>query len=1089
MGGINLAAILTENAYTVLEKRYLKKEQGRVVETPDDLFHRVAKNVAQAEPSQLEADETEKDFYELLTSLDFLPNSPTLMNAGRDLQQLSACFVIPVGDSMEEIFDAVKTMAVIQKSGGGTGFSFTRLRPSNDFVGSTSGVASGPVSFMKVFNETTETVKQGGCWVGDTLISTVEGNIPIKDLVGKQTWVYSWDHLGEKVTVKRTDGSWKTSDSKEIWELKTENGICIKGTLDHPIMLRSGEYRKLSELKTGTPLMPLRVERRKEDVYIRDRLLQGRRIRSNEARKILSHFVYEELTGESIPQGFVLHHKDGNHFNNRPENWELKMPNLHAFDHRKAQVQAGTHIFVNRVFPKFGQDNGMHKSNFWANKSESELLEYKKKIGSPGDLNPMRINSEARRKVSDYAKSREAKDAKLRGRILKLANKVLEAGYNWSDWSMALKNMGLPNHQRIRIDSVLRIFGSFECLDRSLKLSNDRVLSVKFIGYEAAYNLEVEDTHNYVVTNGTDPWSRGIFVSNTRRGANMAVLSVHHPDILKFISCKEDNDRLNNFNISVSATDVFMEAVKAGTEYDLINPRSGEVVKKLNAREVFDQIVYYAWKNGDPGIIFIDKINRDNPTPELGLIESTNPCGEQPLLPFESCNLGSINLAHMVYDGKIDWAKLRNVTQLAIHFLDNVIDMNHYTLPQIEEITKANRKIGLGVMGWSDMLIQLGLPYAEPRSLKLADEVMLTIATEARQESAKLGKERGSFPNFDNSTLKGKYKTMRNATVTTIAPTGSISLIAGCSSGIEPMFAVAFKSVRLDNTELLEVNPFFRAIAEEKGFYSEDLMSKIVEAGTLKDFKDIPPNIKKVFATAHDISPEDHIKMQAVFQKHIDNAVSKTINFPKDATADEVAKVYLLAFDTDCKGVTIYRDMSRETQVLYKGSSSGKTPQRSPAPKRRGDVTKGYTKKVPTGCGSLYVTLNEDEETGQLFEVFARIGKAGGCASSQSEAVGRLASMALRAGMDPEEVIEQLRSISCHTPAWSPGGKVMSCADAISKALEWYQGTKKEEAEEVSTLKRKKKNVLHRGACPNCGGNLMYMEGCAKCLCGYSECG
>ena len=755
---------LTQNALTVLQKRYLKRDlNGNVAETPEDMFRRVSRNIAQADllyGPQKDLKQTEEEFFQLMTSLDFMPNSPTLMNAGRELQQLSACFVLPVGDSMEEIFDGVKQMALIQKSGGGTGFSFSRIRPKNDVVGSTHGVSSGPVSFMRVFDAATETVKQGG----------------------------------------------------------------------------------------------------------------------------------------------------------------------------------------------------------------------------------------------------------------------------------------------------------------------------------------------------------------TRRGANMGILRIDHPDILEFVECKEGDHYFTNFNISVAATDEFMEAVKAARSYPLRNPRTGEVVRTLDAQEVFDRIVFHAWQNGDPGIIFIDRINRDNPTPHMGEVESTNPCGEQPLLPYESCNLGSINLFRMVKDGEIDWERLGSVTEKAVHFLDNVIDMNRYTLTQIEAMTKANRKIGLGVMGFADLLIQLGIPYNTPEALEIGGKVMAFIQEKGRAASRALALQRGSFPHFQESPLGERYDAMRNATVTTIAPTGTISIVAGASSGIEPIFAVAFMRHVLDGKKLVEVNPLFETIARREGFYSDDLMKKIAETGHLDHLEEVPEKFRRLFVTAHDISPEDHIRMQAAFQKSTDNAVSKTVNFPHEATVDNVAKVYQLAYDLGCKGVTIYRDRSRTEQVLYRGVTTGKEGQpgaerpgleKERRPKARQDVTHGSTRKIRTGCGNLYVTVNEDKE-GKPFEIFNQIGKAGGCAASQSEAIGRLVSLALRSGIEPEMVVRQLKGISCHTPVWHREGKILSCSDAIGKAVEWHLqakqgrgGNGETEPQPLSILPAVETEVgqgesfpvFLRGACPECGGHLLYEEGCVKCLCGYSDCG
>lgn len=719
---------LTPNALTVLKKRYLKKnKEGQVIETPGELLHRVAAFVASADAiygiETTEVKQTEQVFYELMSSLSFLPNSPTLMNGGRRLGQLSACFVLPVDDSMTSIFDAVKAAAIIHKSGGGTGFSFSRLRPKGDVVGSTKGISSGPISFMTVFDTATEAVKQGG----------------------------------------------------------------------------------------------------------------------------------------------------------------------------------------------------------------------------------------------------------------------------------------------------------------------------------------------------------------TRRGANMGLLMIDHPDILDFITCKDISNKLNNFNISVGLTEEFMQAVMQDTEYPLINPRTKKTVKKLRAKEVFELIVSQAWKNGEPGIVFLDRINASNPTPSLGEIESTNPCGEQPLMPYESCNLGSINLAKMVSNGQVNWQKLRETTWKAVHFLDNVIDVNKYPLPEIEEMTKANRKIGLGVMGWADMLIQLGIPYNSDKAIDLAEKVMETIQTEGRNASIMLAEQRGAFPNFEHSIYSSQRPT-RNSTITTIAPTGSLSIIAGCSSGIEPLFAVSFVRNVMEGTKLIEVNPYFSAEANKMGLLSKELIEKIAETGSISEITEYPMSMRKTFVTSHDITPLWHIKMQAAFQKYVDNAVSKTVNFPHSASIKDVFDVYMLAYKLNCKGVTVYRDGSRAEQVL----SVDKEPT---TPKKRPSVIKGATRFMKTGCGNLYVTVNEDKN-GRPFEVFTNIGKAGGCASSQAEAIGRLISLALRSNIGSEEIVKQLKGISCHQPAWTPEGRVLSCSDAIARALEQYtcprlSGNGKEAYQQI----------MHSGACTECGGAVEHEGGCAVCRdCGFTRC-
>ncbi|MDD4494477.1 MAG: vitamin B12-dependent ribonucleotide reductase [Eubacteriales bacterium] len=766
---------LTENAIKVLERRYLSKdENGSLTETPDEMFRRVAAAISKADElylSKEEVREAENDFYEMMTNLKFLPNSPTLMNAGRPLGQLSACFVLPVEDSMEKIFESIKNAALIHKSGGGTGFSFSRLRGNGATVKSTGGVASGPISFMKVFNSATEAVKQGG----------------------------------------------------------------------------------------------------------------------------------------------------------------------------------------------------------------------------------------------------------------------------------------------------------------------------------------------------------------TRRGANMGILRVDHPDIREFITCKQDSSDITNFNISIALTSAFMTALENGAEYDIIDPKSKKVVRKESAQDIFDKIIENAWNNGEPGIVFLDRINESNVLKKVGEIESTNPCGEQPLLPYESCNLGSINLLAMLKEAdgvyEVDYDKLRDTVRKAVHFLDNVIDVNKYPLQQIDEMTKSTRKIGLGVMGWADMLCMLRIPFDSEEALELANKVMGFIHDEAEQKSTEIAKVKGTFPYYDKSTYADSGLELRNATTTTIAPTGTLSIIAGVSSGIEPLFAISYIRNVMDNDELIEVNPLFADLAKKEGFYSDELMKKIAQKGSINDFEEIPDYIKNIFVTAHDISPAWHVKMQAAFQNHTDKAVSKTVNLHHDATKEDVREVYELAYSTGCKGVTIYRDGSRDSQVLNIGKvnkgeekcigqaneSAGQEASEgmhTVTPRSRPDVTTGFTEKVKIGCGNLYITVNYDEKG--ICEVFTNLGRGGGC-PSQSEATSRLLSIALRSGIDVKSLVEQLRGIRCTSTIRKQGLTVTSCPDAIGRVIQKVMKISSENGNgqgngngNVSLFSREEPaqedmdniKTPASASCPECGTPVEHESGCVICRnCGYSKCG
>jgi ribonucleoside-diphosphate reductase alpha chain len=608
-----------------------------------------------------------------------------------------------------------------------------------------------------------------------------------------------------------------------------------------------------------------------------------------------------------------------------------------------------------------------------------------------------------------------------------------------------------------------------------------------------------------------------------RRGANMGILRVDHPDILEFITCKDKTTDVTNFNISVAITDKFMEAVKAGTSYDLVNPRNQQVTGQLDAREVLDKIAFQAWKNGEPGLFFIDENNRRQPTPNVADMEATNPCGEQPLLPYESCNLGSIDLArHMGRDAsgrwQVDWKKLEGTIRTTVRLLDDVIDMNNYPVKQIEEMTFATRKIGLGVMGFARTLFMLEVPYDSEEGIEWGRKIMKFIQETGYNESAKLAEERGVYPAWEGSRHQEKGLRLRNSYVTTVAPTGTLSMIADTSGGCEPEFSLIWYKRVMEGEELPYFLDYFEEVAKREGFWSEDLVKKILDNhGSARGLKEVPEKWQRVFATAHDIAPEWHVRMQAAFQDHCDAAVSKTINLPREATVEDVKKAYLLAYDLHCKGITVYRDGSREDQVLNIGVAEAEKPKgvrvdvpQEPAalrPRARPDVITGRTQKILTGYGALYVTVNEDEKG--LFEVFAQIGRGGGYTASFTEGIARLVSLCLRSGVPVDEIIDQLEGIRSPRMAVDHGERVYSIPDAIAKAIKRHIGMQKtgvqppvetfdelggavETDVELEKESRDAAELLKKGLnpeCPECGKALVFEEGCVKChACGYSEC-
>ena len=1219
---------LSENALKVLEKRYLKKdEHGKVIEEPDDLFRRVAKTIAQAEKAygqnEWQIKDLEDKFYATMTSLEFTPNSPTLMNAGRELAQLSACFVLPIEDSMESIFESLKATAMIHKSGGGTGFSFSRLRPKNSMVLSTGGIASGPVSFMKVYDSATQAVKQGGCVVPATRVSTEFGLVKIKSLGPKETNPGGWHPHNGRPFIVATDKGKEISDefynngTAKVRKIRTACGYNITATLKHRLRVidEDGHYvwKYIKDIEPGDWMALQKDAYFTRGTYLLPKCsfvphfnaqpIKTPKTAAKELGEFVGFFVGDgamsinergtgrliftindkdkdtrdylcRITAELFGIGPVLqkkkHDKSTNYFFNSTVlvHW-LKQIGVEKESALQADIpemvfRAGRDFAYGFLRGLFSADGYISKEGYISLSSVSENLvsgvqTLLLSLGIPSRLSVTKDRRDAFGKNPLYRLSIITKAgvkvfANKIGFISKEKNKKL---INFSEKSWEFNDV-IPYQEKLLRD-IYNGPGRGCGPDRSKK-GADRKLYRDIQHYlsdvSAGRNLtrsrleKLADKHSQLGDNSVIRWflannqfydrvsrikdgesltldlsvpnnntyiANGFISHNTRRGANMGILRVDHPDILEFIKCKESEKDITNFNISVALTEDFMQKLEKGEDYDLIDPHTKKPVQRLNTKFVFDLIVKQAHKNGEPGVIFIDRMNEFNPTPKLGAYESTNPCGEQVLLPYESCNLGSINLYQMCIEknGKyeLDWQKLKSIIHLAVHFLDNVIDVNKFPLPEIERITRQTRKIGLGVMGWASLLCRLNIPYDSEEAINLAEKVMSFILGEARRKSQELAEYKGAFPAFRGSIFdKPAASKMRNATLTTIAPTGTISIIAGpCSSGIEPLFAISYYRMVMDQDKLIEVDPVFEETAKKRGFYSRELMEKIAECGSLKEIEGIADDLKRVFVTAFDIAPQWHIRMQAVFQKYTDNATSKTINLPEEATAEDVRQAYLLAYKLGCKGVTIYRNRSRQEQVLNIGCKEKKPSEEKLdtvsvkevivdkiAPRPRPEVVIGTTTKVATGCGNLYVTINSDEQ-GRPFEVFTQMGKAGGCAASQLEAIGRLVSLAFRSGIEVKSIIEQLRNIRCPSPSWEKGVRIFSCADAIARVIEkrLTNGTLSNKPSEVPSVLTKAEEHLFEthpasdiiGVCPDCGGALRHEEGCVKCLaCGYSKC-
>lgn len=1321
---------VSSNARTVLEKRYLKKVDGKVTEAPEDMLRRVARNIAGSEAlyggSQERVEELAEQFYRLMDNLEFMPNSPTLMNAGRDLQQLSACFVLPIEDSMESIFESVKNMAVIQKSGGGTGFSFSRLRPKNDQVRSTGGVASGPISFLKVFNASTDAIKQGGTRRGANMgilrydhpdimefITCKERNTDITnfnisvgiteefmkkveedeeyDLVSPRDGEVVGSLRAREVFQKIIDGAWRNG----------EPGIVFLDRLnrDNPTP-HLGEIESTNPCVTGDTL----VSTDRGLVKARD-LQTGMRIHTPIGPRPITHVInngVKEVLALSTARGLQLKLTSDHNLRCPGRGWvaasELKVGDL-------VEILAGTITSTSSAFPVGLDIIGLREKSGYA--LPLELTEdYGFLLGlvslsdgsSPGVFLFGDQQQSLRDRVEEVLKGWGVPVERRRvGRTMVLVTparlkrvwKALGVGcqgvprvilsasrrvqqvfaetvFQYGAWVDLKGNLhlagspqflqelqvmmislgiearigGLLSEGRMAEDGLSVMETGSELLvpegslegTPSARIWSDRVVSIVPSGAEEVFDVTEPETLTWI-TNGfisldcgeqpllpyescfapetkvlTDKGWEAIEVLYQRQDAGQAVnvytdeivqgnkglelrpatvVRVGERDVVRLEmqnglclratpdhkvltergwvpiedltmvdevvtmhpltmgDAREETPEVKRGEIATASPGekiaflkglfgkmgsvsryrglitLSMSTPEAAQEVQLILLEMGvgaSIVRQGSDRPVvqitLEGMTRFMETVGFPDAerksvaeTWIEQARRKRVSKNRSRVRSIAPDGRvtvydisEPVthsliaqgIVAHNCNLGSINLAKMVTgvgsEPAVDYHRLGEVVSLAVRFLDDVIDANRYPLAVIEERTKGNRKIGLGVMGFADMLLMLGIPYDSEEALKLAEDIMGFIMEKGVNASRKLAEERGPFPNFLGSTFEQAAEPpIRNATTTTVAPTGTISIISGCSSGVEPLFAIAFTRRVLDGEELTEVHPLFEEMARERGFYSPEVMRLVAASGSVQDIPDVPEDVRRLFVTALDIEPEWHVRMQAAFQKYTHNAVSKTINLRESATVEDVGRIYRLAYEMGCKGLTVFRMGSREEQVLSVGDTQRERNEIEPRP--RPQVTVGRTERIKTGCGNLYVTVNEDELG--LCEVFASMGKSGGCAASQSEAVARLISIALRSGVKVEAIIKELRGIRCPSPSWQNGGMVLSCADAIGIVLSDYlrNGDDKEEYPHKLFAAGADELQHHMGACPECGGHVRHEAGCVVCVfCGYSKC-
>lgn len=1260
---------LTDNARVVLMKRYVRRgPDGQPVESPEGMFHRVAKAVAEPDRAAgVDVEATERAFYQLLTELRFFPNSPTFTGAGTPLGQLAACFVLPITDDMGRdsagIFQTLRDAALIQQTGGGNGFSFGRLRPKGAYVASSAGQATGPVGFLRVYDKAFGEIAQGGCLLPETLVFTSRGLLRLDEIADAHT--AGWQEHRLEVA---TDEGWRTSPRAynngvaPILRVHTRQGLSLAGTPEHRVKVMTDQgpqWRRLNELHPGDWLVVQLGQHRGKLQALR----HPARRHGNQVWPTLPTVLDEELAfliGYLIGDGFVATAADDHRVGVSVAHHSYLMSDMPALLERlfgvpvhhqqKADDRSVTLIMDNRAVKEFLQINGLDKSSsrtasvprlvrqsppevvgaflrglFEADGSLSggypnltttsprlveEVSTLLVGLGCPVQIRSVtpgtrhygqaaiyhiRIESTLglqawRERIGCDVRSRFAACLAWESDTRRESTYVLPRPRYWLQPVLeattleqidargrgtGVKFRSRQPHLRRALLRYLRgdrqfTRSAFDDLSRSYPEFAAHAVSpqdkwfVQVLGVEAAgealtLDLEVDDNHTYL--------AYGLVTHNTRRGANMAVLPVHHPDVMDFINCKVSEDQITNFNISVGITDEFMGAVRDDTDFKLIAPHNGQVVKTVRAREVFDAIVRNAYRNGEPGVLFLDAANRQNPVPHLYALEATNPCGEQWLGPYENCCLGSINLAqHVKYvagAAQVDWKKLQESIVLSTHFLDNVVTANQYVpaVPQLAEAAHRARRIGLGIMGLGDLMYHLGIRYGSDEGQEFAAQVMEFVRYHCMKTSIQLAKDRGPFPAIEGSLydpknlkwtppqplapytrdwgrpaikwdeiVKGiKQYGIRNAAQTTVAPTGTIATVAGCEAyGCEPVFALAYLRHVVDadasgkdgRTTLTYASPLFEQALIRSGVEEaarQRIYDEVMNHGTCQNIKEVPAAVRHTFVVSADITPEEHVRMQAAIQAFVDNSISKTCNFPESATEEDVAKAYFLAWELGCKGLTVYVTGSREKVVLETKATAQKKeekaeakPAAAPAPiakKPRPRRLRGETFRIGTPLGTAFITININGGD-QPFEVFLNVGKAGSDTAAVAEAMGRLISLVLRlpSAMDQTErlkiVTEQLAGIGGGRSLGFGPNRVRSLPDGVAQALAEFLSTFTPGVE--GNGQSDAPRVLHAEAasqadhdplkigdlCPECGeATYVNEEGCRKCYsCGHSEC-